>query len=118
MLRHYDDVGLFQPSRIGDNGYRRYDESRLPRLFRITALRRAGMSLADIGGILEETSGEADGLRRHLRELSAEAERLAALIATIEAHAGSGDRAPGRKLRRTDDSPRRACGRRSLPGNA
>ena len=26
-LRHYDDIGLLHPSRIGHNGYRYYDES-------------------------------------------------------------------------------------------
>ena len=27
-LRHYDDVGLLEPSRVGGNGYRHYDERR------------------------------------------------------------------------------------------
>ena len=25
-LHHYDDIGLLKPSRIGDNGYRYYEE--------------------------------------------------------------------------------------------
>ncbi|HEV7741419.1 MAG TPA: MerR family DNA-binding transcriptional regulator, partial [Pseudolysinimonas sp.] len=33
-LRHYDDVGLVKPSRIGDNGYRYYDADALVKLQR------------------------------------------------------------------------------------
>ena len=84
MLRHYDHLGLYHPSRVSENGYRWYDTTTLPRLYRIIALRRAGMSLTDIGQILDERSGEADALRQHLRELRAEQLRLADLIASIE----------------------------------
>ncbi len=31
-LRHYGDLGLLEPSRIGANGYRFYDEDALVRL--------------------------------------------------------------------------------------
>jgi DNA-binding transcriptional MerR regulator len=31
-LRHYGDVGLLEPSRIGANGYRYYDTAALTRL--------------------------------------------------------------------------------------
>ena len=31
-LRHYDDVGLVKPSRVGDNGYRYYDSDALVKL--------------------------------------------------------------------------------------
>jgi len=34
-LRHYDDIGLLPPSRVGGNGYRYYDEDALVRLQRI-----------------------------------------------------------------------------------
>ena len=37
-LRHYGDVGLLQPSRVGVNGYRYYDEGALVRLQRILLL--------------------------------------------------------------------------------
>ncbi len=33
-LRHYGDVGLLEPTRIGSNGYRYYDEQALARLQR------------------------------------------------------------------------------------
>ena len=31
-LRHYDDIGLVAPARIGSNGYRYYDDAALVRL--------------------------------------------------------------------------------------
>ena len=45
-LRHYDDIGLLQPSRIGANGYRYYDRDALVRLQRILLLRDLGLGLA------------------------------------------------------------------------
>ena len=41
-LRHYDDLGLLPPTRIGGNGYRYYDEAALVRLQRIMLLRELG----------------------------------------------------------------------------
>ena len=32
-LRHYDDVGLLPPTRVGANGYRYYDEAALRQSF-------------------------------------------------------------------------------------
>jgi DNA-binding transcriptional MerR regulator len=84
MLRHYDDLGLYRPTRVSRNGYRWYDEATLPRLHRIVALRRAGVGLADIAQILGEKSNEADALRTHLEDLKTEQAKLAELIASIE----------------------------------
>ncbi|GAA3200026.1 hypothetical protein GCM10020255_104150 [Rhodococcus baikonurensis] len=44
-LRHYGDLGLLEPSRIGANGYRFYDEDALVRLQRILLLRELGLGL-------------------------------------------------------------------------
>ena len=44
-LRHYDDIGLLEPSRIGANGYRYYDQHALVRLQRILLLRDLGLGL-------------------------------------------------------------------------
>ena len=41
-LRHYDELGLLVPSRIGTNGYRHYDRDSLVRLQRILLLRDLG----------------------------------------------------------------------------
>ncbi|MEW6021983.1 MAG: MerR family transcriptional regulator [Pseudomonadota bacterium] len=48
-LHHYDDIKLLSPSARSDAGYRLYNETDIARLHRILALRRFGMSLADIG---------------------------------------------------------------------
>ncbi|WP_454295094.1 MerR family transcriptional regulator [Salana multivorans] len=84
MLRHYDELGLVRPTRVSRNGYRWYDVALLPRLFRILALRRAGIGLAEIGRIIADRTNEAQALREHLAELRLERDRLAALISSIE----------------------------------
>jgi DNA-binding transcriptional MerR regulator len=51
-LHHYDDIGLLSPSARSDAGYRLYNQADIARLHRIQALRRFGLSLADIGAYL------------------------------------------------------------------
>ncbi|MDD2770581.1 MAG: MerR family transcriptional regulator [Methylococcus sp.] len=51
-LHHYDSIGLLAPSVRSDNGYRLYNRDDIARLHQIQALRRFGLSLADIGVIL------------------------------------------------------------------
>lgn len=86
VLRHYGAIGLFPPCRVGANGYRYYAEERLPRLFRILALRRSGLGLEAIADVVSDGVGEADALRGHLAELRAERARLDALISGIAEH--------------------------------
>ncbi|WP_296228651.1 MerR family transcriptional regulator [Ralstonia sp. UBA689] len=52
MLHHYDSIGLLTPSARSDSGYRLYDKADIARLHQVQALRRFGMSLADIGAFL------------------------------------------------------------------
>lgn len=51
-LHHYDSIGLLKPSARSDSGYRLYNRADISRLHQIQALRRFGLSLADIGDIL------------------------------------------------------------------
>jgi DNA-binding transcriptional MerR regulator len=51
-LHHYDAIGLLSPSARSDAGYRLYNQTDIARLHRIQALRRFGLSLADIGAYL------------------------------------------------------------------
>jgi DNA-binding transcriptional MerR regulator len=51
-LHHYDAIGLLTPSARSDAGYRLYNGADIARLHRILALRRFGLSLADIGTYL------------------------------------------------------------------
>ena len=83
-LRHYGDIGLLAPSRIGGNGYRYYDEAALARLQRILLLRELGLGLPAIGEVLEGQKDDAAALRTHLEWLERERERLARQISSVE----------------------------------
>lgn len=83
-LRHYGDLGLLAPSRIGSNGYRYYDEATLVRLQRILLLRDLGLGLPQIGEVLEREAEEAPALEHHLAWLREERERLTRQIASVE----------------------------------
>lgn len=83
-LRHYDDIGLLKPSRIGSNGYRYYDGRALVRLQRILLLRELGLGLPAIAAVLERETDEASALRRHLRWLQSEQARLARQAVSVE----------------------------------
>ena len=83
-LRHYDDIGLLAPARIGSNGYRYYDEPALVRLQRIMLLRQLGLGLPSIGEVLDREQSAPHALRSHLEWLQQEQERLARQIASVE----------------------------------
>lgn len=54
-LHHYDDLGLLHPAQIDPTtGYRYYTLEQLPRLHRIMALKELGLSLEQIGVMLDE----------------------------------------------------------------
>jgi effector-binding domain-containing protein len=53
-LRYYDELGLIKPAQIDDwSGYRYYALDQLPRLNRILALKDLGLSLEQIGLLLD-----------------------------------------------------------------
>ncbi|MET4577660.1 MerR family transcriptional regulator [Ottowia thiooxydans] len=56
-LRHYDDIALLVPSERSSGGYRLYGRKDVARLYRIQALRRLGLSLAEIHGLLDNAAG-------------------------------------------------------------
>ncbi|MGW1297790.1 MerR family transcriptional regulator [Streptomyces sp. NPDC002533] len=82
-LRHYGDLGLLAPSRIGSNGYRYYDQDALVRLQRILLLRELGLSLPAIKDVLEGQRDTAVALRAHLRLLEQEQARIGRQIASV-----------------------------------
>ncbi|MYT27186.1 MerR family transcriptional regulator, partial [Streptomyces sp. SID7760] len=82
-LRHYDEVGLLPPARIGANGHRYYEEHQLLRLQQILVLRALGVGLPEVGRILAEQVDEVDALRGHHLRLLAERDRLDALAGTV-----------------------------------
>ena len=83
-LRHYGDVGLLEPSRIGPNGYRYYDEGALVRLQRILLLRDLGLGLPAIADVLAQSAEQTGALRTHLDWLRREQDRLTLQIAAVE----------------------------------
>lgn len=105
-LRHYDDIGLVHPSRVGHNGYRYYDNSSLVRLQRVLLLRQLGLGLRAIADVLEAQDAgtiiEARILNDHLELLRAEQHRIAAQISSVErtiaALAAAGTEEEGRNL--------------------
>ncbi len=83
-LRHYDDIGLLEPSRVGGNGYRYYDEHALVRLQRILLLRELGLGLPAIAEVLEGQRDTAAALRTHLLLLEQEHERIERQILSVK----------------------------------
>ena len=83
-LRHYDAIGLLEPSRVGDNGYRWYDDRALVRLQRILLLRGLGLGLPEIRRVLEREQDETAALRHHLDWLRSEQRRLERQAASVE----------------------------------
>jgi MerR family transcriptional regulator, thiopeptide resistance regulator len=75
-LRHYDELGLLPPSRVGDQGYRYYDQAALLRLQRILLLRDLGLGLPAIGELLDGGLPAPATLRTHLELLELERDRL------------------------------------------
>ena len=106
-LHHYDSIGLLSPSARTQAGYRLYQHGDMDRLHRIMALRRFGLSLADIANalagpdlplssivarqiaMLERQITQASTLRERLRSLQTQLAqgqepKLAEWLATME----------------------------------
>ncbi|MFB7273964.1 MerR family transcriptional regulator [Streptomyces sp. NPDC056244] len=72
MLRHYDALGLLPPARVDpSSGYRYYDAAQLSRLNRIIALKDLGLSLQQVGEVLD-AKVDTEQLRGMLRLRRAE----------------------------------------------
>jgi DNA-binding transcriptional MerR regulator len=86
-LHHYDDIGLLTPSARADSGYRLYNRDDVERLHKIQALRKFGMSLADIATFLASpdaqfadiVSQQIAALDQQIKQASALRERLCLL---------------------------------------
>ena len=58
MLRHYESLGLIEPSERTSGGYREYSADDIGRIFHIEGLRKLGMSLSEIGTLLSDPTFE------------------------------------------------------------
>lgn len=54
MLRHYDSLGLVRPTGRTAGGYREYSAEDIRRIFHVESLRSLGLSLRQIGRVLED----------------------------------------------------------------
>ncbi|GAA3472809.1 HEAT repeat domain-containing protein [Nonomuraea roseola] len=84
MLRHYDSLGLVQPTGRTEAGYREYSSEDIRRIFHIEILRSLGLSLREVGRALDDPgftpSALVDDLIRQTRErIAAETELLTRL---------------------------------------
>ena len=71
-LRHYDEIGLVKPTQVGENGYRYYDREAMALLQQVLFYRELGMSLKEIGPLLQVPEAQrrkALEAHRHLLEL-------------------------------------------------
>ncbi len=71
-LFHYDEVGIFKPDRIGENGYRYYGHTQLESFSIILMLRNLGVPISDIKEQIDKRSPAA--LIELLEEKEAEIE--------------------------------------------
>ena len=84
-LRHYEAVGLLEPVERSESGYRRYRAEDAERLYTIVALRRLGLSLAQIRATLvAEPAGLRQMLARHASDVRDRIASLAELEAVLE----------------------------------
>lgn len=84
-LHHYHAIGLLKPAKTDANGYRVYGRGELERLQAILVYRALGLSLGDIGRILDAPSSSRRAILVAQREqLVGEIERFTDLIATID----------------------------------
>ena len=65
-LHHYTAIGLLVPAERSQSGRRLYSPQDVRRLYRIVALRRLGLGLAQIGALLDASPDLAQAVRGHL----------------------------------------------------
>ncbi|MEZ2294208.1 MerR family transcriptional regulator [Variovorax sp. RCC_210] len=83
-LRHYEDIGLLVPSQRSSGGYRLYDGKDVARLYRIQALRRLDLSLAEIQRLLDDAAGGlSDVVAQQVKQLDREIRQATALRAHL-----------------------------------
>lgn len=100
QLRFYDQLGLLQPAHIdAETGYRYYSIRQLPRLNSILALKELGLSLEQIGPLLNDRISPSElramltlkraEVERSLREDEARLRHIESRIAQIDRHGGT-----------------------------
>lgn len=83
-LRHYEQVGILAPSRIGANGYRFYGETEVATLYRILSLRELGMPLSAIRAVLDDIADLGTVMSEHRKQLVRQRDQYTARINAID----------------------------------
>jgi DNA-binding transcriptional MerR regulator len=84
-LHHYDAIGLLKPSRVGDNGYRYYDDDALFQLQQILFYRELELPLEEIKKIMASPDFDVlQALEGHKGQLARRIARMQRLIGTVE----------------------------------
>lgn len=92
-LHHYEQIGLLIPSERTTTGHRRYGPDAVARLYRLTRLRKLGMSLDQIRRALDEPDWSlANALRQHLRVVDTQLAALTELRNSVSGALSAVDR--------------------------
>ncbi|ARI78951.1 MerR family transcriptional regulator [Halobacillus mangrovi] len=84
-LHHYDHIGLLNPVRTGENGYRLYGEEELARLQQILFFREMDFTLDKIKQILDNPDFDQEqALNTHRKILMEKRNRLDRIIDSVE----------------------------------
>ncbi len=84
-LRYYDEIGILKPARTSTSGYRVYGQAEVDRLQQILFYRELGVSLEEIGQILNRPSFDAAlALLLHRDKLLEKRKQLDILIDNVE----------------------------------
>jgi DNA-binding transcriptional MerR regulator len=84
-LHYYDEIGLLNPTKVGANSYRYYDDSALLRLQQILFYREMGLELMQIKEILNSPTFDLlAALRSHRTVLQEKINRLQQLVSTVD----------------------------------
>ena len=71
-LHHYDQIGLLKPTEVTDASYRLYDAAALDKLYMILVYRELGLSLNEIGSILDAPDYDRNRVLEHQIKLMQE----------------------------------------------
>jgi DNA-binding transcriptional MerR regulator len=85
-LHYYDEIDLFKPTAVGDNGYRYYSVESLFQLQQILLYREIDLDLNQIKDIMADDAFDlVSALQQHRQTLQRKMERLRTLVKTVDA---------------------------------
>src|SRR5688572_20330593 len=84
-IHHYEDVGIIEPAPRSTGGHRLYGPDAVERLYRVSVLRRIGLSLPEIKNAIDQPGESlARMLQDHAGALDAEVSRLGAVRGRVK----------------------------------